>query len=171
MGGPTPPPPAPLFWAFDERVVNELLTLTPAFLIVSKTCCADRHSDPTPNNTMIAMGRTMEYKYAAAGQAVKSSTRVDAAGKFYALSKPFIFQVVAHEHVARSCHDLQRCYPSCWRENRHARRRTPSACSAPLRARSGATSRACIGPASIGLGFATVSVMETARARSRLIER
>ena len=87
----------------------------------------------------------MEYKYAAAGQAVKSSTRVDAAGKFYALSKPFILQVVAHEHVARSCHDLQRCYPSCWRENRHARRRTHALLarwSSPKETRSSAPGRA-----------------------------
>ena len=41
--------------------------------------------------SMIAMGtRTMEYKYAAARQAVKSSTRVDAADKFYARPKPLI---------------------------------------------------------------------------------
>ena len=50
MGGPTPLPPAPLFLAFDERGVKKFRTLIPPFLIVSKTCRADRHSDPTPNN-------------------------------------------------------------------------------------------------------------------------
>ena len=53
----------------------------------------------------------MEYKYAAARQAMKSSTRVDAADKFYARIDFSGSRVVAHEHVARSCHDLQ----SNWR--------------------------------------------------------
>ncbi len=46
----------------------------------------------------------MEYIYAAARQVAKSSTRVDAAAKFYALPEPFISQAAAQERTARLTH-------------------------------------------------------------------
>ncbi len=38
--------------------VDKLRILTPLFLIDSETCCADRRSDPTPNNTIGQRGAT-----------------------------------------------------------------------------------------------------------------
>ncbi len=36
--------------------MNKLRTLTPPFGITSKTCHANRRSDPTPNDTRLAEG-------------------------------------------------------------------------------------------------------------------